>query len=451
MTIAVKPRRYRVMAWSMACALGLPLAAQAQEAAREQQLEQRVAQLEQQLADLKSMIQAQKSAPAPATAAAPVAGAPAAPIQATVLVPTNAYKRTTVKVGGFIKTDFLTSHTDGYLGDQAPGRDLYLPGATPLGGRSANYSDVHAKFSRLYVGVDSLTENNEKIGAYLEWDFFGNSLGNENSTNTYGLTLRHAYAYWGKWLAGQTWTNFMDPNALPESVDFIGPTDGTVFSRQAQIRYTSGGFSVALENPHTTLTPYRGGATQISPDHNLTPDLTARYTWKGDWGFVGVAGLLRQLREDEPAIGPRSTEVGVGGSVMGKWIFGTHDDLRYAGTYGKGIARYLGLANIAADGALDARGNIEARKIWAGYVAWRHAFTEKLRSNLMYAHNGIDNDLLLTGGGANKSTQSVHINLIYSPLAKLDLGAEYTWARREIENGDYGRLQRLQFMAKYSF
>lgn len=446
-------RRYvthrKALALGMACALALPLAAQAQSDTREQQLEQRVAQLEQQLSELKGLIQAQQAAaPAPAATAAPVN--PAAH-EVVLTTPSNAYAQTKVKLGGFIKTDILSTHTDGYLGDQSAARDLYLPGSTPVGGRSSSYSDMHAKFSRFNVGVDSLTDNGDKLGAFVEFDFFGNALGNENATNTYGLTLRHAYAYWNNWLAGQTWSNFMDPNALPEAVDFVGPTDGTVFVRQTQVRYTQGGFSLALENPHTTLTPYQGGSTQITPDHNLSPDLTARYTWKGDWGFFGVAGLLRQLREDDAAIGARSTATGGGVSVMGKWVVGANDDIRYSATVGKGIGRYIGLANITADGMLDANGQIQSRRMWAAYVAWRHAFTEQWRMNVMVARNGIDNDVLLTGAAATDHTESAHINLFYSPLPKLDVGAEYTWARRTLENNTDGKLQRLQFTAKYSF
>ena len=81
--------------------------------------------------------------------------------------------------------------------------------------------------------------------------------------------------YWNNWLAGQTWSNFMDPGSIPEAADFVGPTDGVIFVRQAQIRYTKGGFSVALENPETTLV----GST--SSDRGALPDLTLRYGWKG--------------------------------------------------------------------------------------------------------------------------------------------------------------------------
>ena len=51
--------RHSALPLAMACALVLPLAGHAQDATREQQLEQRVAQLEQQLNELKSLVQAQ--------------------------------------------------------------------------------------------------------------------------------------------------------------------------------------------------------------------------------------------------------------------------------------------------------------------------------------------------------------------------------------------------------
>ena len=175
-------------------------------------------------------------------------------IQAVSITP-GAVPGTTFKVGGFIKADFLVTQTgDGQLADDATGRALYLPGQTPVGGaRSGVDSNAHAKFSRFNLGVDSVTDNGNKMGALVEMDFFGGALGNQNATNTYGVTLRHAYMYWNNWLAGQTWSNFMDPGSIPEAADFVGPTDGVIFVRQAQIRYTKGGFSVALENPETTL------------------------------------------------------------------------------------------------------------------------------------------------------------------------------------------------------
>ena len=293
----------------------------------------------------------------------------------------------------------------------------------------------------------------ENSGVVGERVVFGNALGNQNATNTYGVTLRHAYAYWDGWLAGQTWSNFMDVAALPEAVDFIGPTDGVIFVRQAQVRYTSGGFSVAIENPETTIIP-NGGGGAVASDRGALPDLTVRYGWKGSWGSFGIGGLLRELRIDRNATADVAAidDSSFAGAftVGGKWNIGSSDDLRYQLTVGNGFSRYVGLG-ITGDSMLDADGDLDALGGVAGFVGWRHAFSPKLRSNVVFARSQYDNDDALTGGGVTRNVQSWRVNLLYSPLPKLDIGAELMYGQRELEDGRDGDLTRLQFTTKYSF
>ena len=290
-----------------------------------------------------------------------------------------------------------------------------------------------------------------KTRAYLEFDLFGggmSNLGNQASTNTHGVTLRQAYVTWDKWLAGQTWSNFQDVAALPDAVDFVGPTEGTTFVRQAQVRYTSGPFSVALENPQTLVNGYRSTTRTISDDGSL-PDLTARWTTKGDWGHVSVAGIARQLRHDTATTSASDTGYGV--SVSGKYNLGKSDDVRYMLTAGRGIGRYVAFG-LGADGVLDATGGeLDGIGVLAGFVSWRHVFNPKLRGNLMFSRAQLDNDTDWTGFGVTESAQSVHANLIYSPFPKLDIGAELIWGNREVESGADGDLRRLHTTVKYSF
>ena len=436
------------------------------ETAKEKALEARVAELERQVQLLLStqqqqqgaIVQTQSDVGQVRAAQADLAARPAAtvpagkqPIQVTTVTP-GAAPGTTFKFGGFIKADFLATRTgDGQLADDATGRSLYLPGQTPVAGaggsgkRSGVDYNAHAKFSRFNLGVDHVAENGDKAGALVEMDFFGNSLGNQTATNTYGVTLRHAYMYWNNWLAGQTWSNFMDVASIPEAVDFVGPTDGVIFVRQAQVRYTKGGFSASLENPETTLV----GAA--SSDRGALPDLTVRYGWKGDWGTFGVAGLLRQLKVDNQATGAHATATGGGLTLGGKWAMGDSDSLHYQLTGGQGIARYIGLG-ITGDSAWDAvRDELDPTGVIAGYVGWRHAFTPKLRTNLIYARSDYDNDASITGPLVTKSVQSIRGNVFYTPMPKVDIGAELMYGVREIEDGRKGDISRVQFTTKYSF
>ena len=435
------------LALALCLALAAPGLVLAQNASP-QDLEARIAQLEQMVQGLKSELEAQKAAQAAQPAPAPLP-AGAQPIQATTIMPA-ANAGTKFSFGGFIKLDAMYTNTDGgEIADGSTGRLFYVPGTIPVGAPGADEGtdlDMHAQFSRLWFGADT-DINGHKVKGYLEMDLFGGALGNETSTNTYGVTIRHAYVSWDKWLAGQTWSNFQDVAALPDSVDFVGPTEGTIFVRQAQIRYTNGPWSFSIENPETLVNAHLGTA-KISSDDNYLPDLTARYLHKGSWGHFTVAGLARQLKYETAAFDESETAFAL--SVSGKWTLGANDDIRYMLTGGSGIGRYIGLA-LNNDAVLDSTGDLDNIDVIAGFVGWRHVFSPKLRTNLFYSRAEYDQDTDLTGLGITKGAQSAHVNLIYTPLPKLDLGAELIWGQRELENGDRGELNRLQTHVKYNF
>lgn len=450
--------RRRPLATALLCALLLPGTALA-ETKKEQELEARIAQLEAQVQALLSAQQQQQATLAQTQTqldqvkvaqAAPDDGKPK--IQSSpILVAGNPGGR--FSFGGFVKLDAMLTDTNaGEIADGSAGRMFYLPSAIPVGGVDEAHADIdtHAMFSRFWFASDGEVQGH-KTRAYLEFDLFGggmSNLGNQASTNTHGVTLRQAYVTWDKWLAGQTWSNFQDVAALPDAVDFVGPTEGTTFVRQAQVRYTSGPFSVALENPQTLVNGYRSTTRTISDDGSL-PDLTARWTTKGDWGHVSVAGIACQLRHDTATTSASDTGYGV--SVSGKYNLGKSDDVRYMLTAGRGIGRYVAFG-LGADGVLDAgAGELDGIGVLAGFVSWRHVFNPKLRGNLMFSRAQLDNDTDWTGFGVTESAQSVHANLIYSPFPKLDIGAELIWGNREVESGADGDLRRLHTTVKYSF
>jgi len=453
----IKPARPRLLAAAVLAALTLPGVAFAQ-TAKERELEARVAQLEAMVQQLVTQQQqtdtvvtevrtAQATQPAPA----PAGTGAAAPIQATTITPT-ANPGTKFTVGGMIRTDaMVTKTTDGDIAKGTAGRDFYVPGAIPVGGNAPDtYSDAHLKFSRLWFDASTVLDSGDKLGARVELDFFGGALGNSAATNTYGATLRHAYLTYNNWLVGQTWSNFMDTNALLDAVDFVGPTDGVAFVRQPQLRYTSGPWVVSIESPETTVQPFGGGARVIAGDNSAIPDVIARYTHKGDWGHVSFAGMARQLKY-EPVIGNDNTDTGFGAQVSGLVKLGDSTDIRYQVSGGEGIGRYIGLATVQQDVIADGAGNIDALGGWAGYFGLRQVFTPKVRGNLFYSRSQWDNNVAWTGLGVTRKVHSVHANMIWSPVPKLDFGVEAIWGERTLESGADGELMRLHTMARYSF
>lgn len=420
-----------------------------------QELLDRIAALEAQLNDLKAEVAAGKARQAEqdadiirleekATTPAPL---PAAAVTA------DGFRigSLTGKFGGFIKLDAMASRYDG--GDPANGdavREFYLPGSIPIGGLDeATETDFNARQTRLWLTAEGLV-GGHKVGTRLEMDFqVLPGAGDQRTTSPSNLSLRRAFVTVDNWLLGQEWSNFQNIGVLPESADYIGPSEGTVFVRQAQIRYTHGPFSVSIENPETTVTPFGGGARLVADD-NQVPDLTARYALNGAWGEFQVAGLLRQLRYENPALGVEADATGWGVSGSGKIKVGARDDLRFMITHGEGIGRYVGL-NFTNDAVIDAAGGLEPIGLTAGFAAYRHFWTPSVRSSLIYSFQDVDNDLALTGLGANAAAQSIRGNLVWSPIPSLDIGAEYMVGERELESDATGELQRLQFFAKYGF
>ncbi|KIC57568.1 porin [Brevundimonas nasdae] len=445
-----------LMAGAAAVALmATPSLASAQDQAA---LEARIAQLEAQLNALKSEVVAARTQQAAQqqdiirletrpTAPAPVqqAAAPAAPGEGFRI------GDHTVKFGGFVKVDAYATRYSG--GDPVNGdalREFHIPGSIPIGGVDEDTAtDFNARQTRFWLTTEGMV-GGHKIGTRMEMDFQTlPGAGDQRTTSPANPALRRAFITIDNWLIGQEWTNFQNTAVLPESADFIGAAEGTVFARQVQVRYTRGPFSVSVENPETTVTPFGGGA-RIVADDNSIPDFTTRYAVSRPWGDVQIAGLLRQLKYQNPATNIDSTATGWGLSASTKIKVGAKDDLRLMVTGGEGIGRYVGL-NFSNDAVLNGSGDLDAIGVVAGFAAYRHVWAPGWRSSLIWSAQKVDNDLAFTGLAANRSAQSFHANLIWSPVTAFDVGAELMFADREIETGASGDMTRLILFAKYGF
>ncbi len=356
--------------------------------------------------------------------------------------------QTNYAFGGYVKADAMFS--DDSAGDLAPGSvgtQFYIPATIPVGGDGEGYdADFQARESRINFRADHETAGGDNLAAFIEMDFFLSPGGDERVSNSYNPRLRHAFVKYNEWTFGQTWSTFQDVGALPDQLDFIGPSEGTVFVRQDLIRYQRGDWEFAAENPETTITPFGGGPRIVTDDGSI-PDLVARYTRNLAGGYVKAAALVRRL--DYDIDGQSDTETAYGLSLSGKHQFG-RDDLRWMATFGSGTGRYLGV-NTANDAVLDAAGNLEAIDQFGGFVAFRHFWRPQWRSNFTLSYLSNDNDTGLTGTGVTKDVYSIHANLLYEPVPKLVIGGEIMYAERELESGLDGDLTRFLFSTKYGF
>lgn len=382
------------------------------------------------------------------------------PTVQTAAAPADGFKvgGTTIKIGGFLKTVATFSRwDDGDVAGNSLGRDFYLPQAIPVGGtRESTDSDFSAKQTRLWLNL-STDVSGRTLKGYLETDFQTSpgTQGSERTTNGYNLALRRAWVQFDNLLVGQDWSTFQYVGALPESTDFVGPTEGTVFVRQPLVRYTAKltpalALSVSAENAESA-TISSTSPTLSENDDDRMPDFVARLAYTAPFGELSLAGLFRQLSVDNGTISDKTGAWGV--SAAGKIMFGPdkRHDFRFMATYGDGIGRYVGL-NFAPDAVYDGLpgSTLETVKTFAALAALKLGWTPMLRSTFMagYQNASYPSPAPLT---ANDKAWSLAANLFWSPVKALDLGVEYRHGERELLNGLAGQLNRLEFAAKYNF
>jgi len=453
----------------------------------EAELESRIAKLEAAMAELRASnatVQAQQiaasesartaseaaaSAQSSALAAASKSDATAAKVAALETAPPTEGMRdgnTTIKIGGYLKTVASWSHFgDGAVTTNSLGRDFYLAQTIPIGGKSTTDTDFSAKQSRLWLNFASNVAGHQVKG-YLETDFQVNAEaapsisggGSQRTTNGYTLALRRAYVSIDRVLIGQEWSNFQNTAILPETTDYVGGAEGTVFIRQPQLRYTASlskaaSLSLAVENPESA-TATLGSAALLENGTDHLPDFTARLAMTGKLGELSLAGLVRQVRIE--VAGNDKTQNGYGVSAAGKlWLNATKTaDARVMVTYGRDISRYIGL-NFAPDAVYSpATGKLENVTVFAALAAVHLPLSHQLRANLMGSYQRVDysgNLPVASIATYNQRAFSLAANLFYSPVKNVDLGIEYRHGERQLVSGASGSLDRLEFAAKYGF
>lgn len=356
---------------------------------------------------------------------------------------------TSIKFGGYAKVDAIYD-TNGHDTQFANFSTIPLDGSAADERNGA--FNLHARQSRLNMETRTPTSLGE-MKTFLEIDFFGSARGNPNTTNGEGLQLRQAYGQVGKILAGQTWSNFQDLDAYPESLDYIGPA-GLTFVRQAQIRYTDSfddktTWAVAIESPNADV------LGDASVDASDAPDLTAKLQYKDTFGHVALRGLARKINASD-ATGEEDSDYGWGVGISGKLLAFEKDAFFFQAAYGDGIGHYLfDVATSGPNGNSYLDDEVDTRTAWGGYVAYQHYWSDDWRSNVLAGYTGIDNaDYSGLGVGApdpNETIASGHVNLIWAPNPLYRVGIEYMHGYRETEAGVEGNLDRFQTSFMYLF
>ena len=355
--------------------------------------------------------------------------------------------KTRVTYGGYVKLDATSQRTSGgQLAGNSILRDFLFPSSIPVGGSPSGFdTDFSARQTRFLFKTETDVGTDHKLSSLIELDFNVTEGGNERVTNSFSPRIRHALINYDNWTFGQGWSTFQNVGALPDSLDFIGVTPGTVFDRQPLIRYTNGGLQLAVEQPETVVTAQNGA--MVTPGDDQIPDIVGRYNWTGDWGNFTAAGIVRQLHVSTDDL---MAAWGYGLSLSGKLKVGAKDDLRFMATAGDGLGRYIGL-NIVNDAAIKLDGTLDPIFTWSGFAAYRHVWADNLRSNLAGSYFKADNPVRLTTNQVTDESWNAFVNLIWTPVRPLNVGVELMYAERTLEDGRSGNLQRVQVSTQYNF
>ncbi len=307
---------------------------------------------------------------------------------------------------------------------------------------------------------------NKPYEAKFEFDLFGTG---DEAGQTH-MRIRHMYASWGPFLAGQTNTLFMDGDIAPNSIEYWGPP-GMAWLRNPQIRWTfynGRGFTaaVALEHPSDDIDPGRlrlfdeNIASNIQSDEKL-PDLTAAVRYGGDWGHVRLAGLLRKIGyETRGTVGnePQGHDTGWGVDLTSAIHF-KPVTLKLGAVYGRGIATYMndGGMDLAPAVAVVREGGVitiiprsEAVKLFGMSAFADIQWAKNWSSSIGYSFDKVDNTNFQDPTAFHAGHYAL-VNVLWTPADPVLTGLELQWGKREDKDGNEGHDLRVQYSFKWSF
>jgi hypothetical protein len=264
--------------------------------------------------------------------------------------------------------------------------------------------------------------------------------------------LRHAYTQVKNFLIGQTFSNFMDPDAISDTLDFQGP-NSLVSIRNPQIRYSAKltekatlRFSVEKASSDVAFTTPEFSSQPNSP----TPDFVVTFRQEYEGGHVQFGSLFRDIAAYLPN-GARDSVFGWGLNLAGAHKVYKKDTFTYQAAYGPGIQRYVNdTSGLGIDAAVVSSYEryLRALPTTATYFGYQHWWSEKVRSNVVYGFAQVNNTAYQPGSTFHKSNY-VAGNLIWNVFGSLNVGSEFLYGWVKNKDNSSRNAPRVMFSAKY--
>ena len=134
-------------------------------------------------------------------------------------------------------------------------------------------------------------------------------------------------------------------------------------------------------------------------------------------------------------------------------LWDDRDNLMFQFNYGEGYSHYVNDLNSVdvPDAVFDTTtGQLKTLPVISYYVAVQKWWTSNLRSNFNYSYVDVDNEDFQDDAAYHKTRRAI-ANIIWSPTARVDFGAEFLYGYRENKDSDSANAAQLQLSGTYRY
>ena len=347
-----------------------------------------------------------------------------------------------VKISGFIQPAIYFDNNNVF------NNDVFVTSEIP----TTKITDI--KFKRFHMSANqsrlgfafNFPKATVKTSAFLEGDFLSSSKG----ANTF-FRLRHAYLQHGKFLIGQTWTNFGDVNASPNTLDLEGPNSMPA-SRVPQVRWRTQvnekwNLLLAIEEPRADYTALDSAQSTKSAFPELV--IKPKYEFKnGHWSNSFIYKPI--IYTDKYYSFKKKLDAW---GFTSSLTINIPDNTNVRGRLKKRTINVFGILGNGTQGAVNDFGGLgyeavpkdsttlETLKYYGGYVSFSFVFKKRWSSTYVYSYLHQEKPQI-TDNIFKKSTY-LSGNAVYAANKYLTIGGEILYGAKENYYNTKGSAIRL--------
>src|SRR5712675_249982 len=377
------------------------------------------------------------------------------------------------EVKAYIEFDFSASNTNTILNNNQGSVNGYIP----------RFRQGYAAFGGLLMGQTQGTfTDNDSDPELLDFGGTQGSTGRSRAPQIrytyplpYGMSIAVAAENPSADFSGPFGAFATDTNGIPTASNCAALTQAALTTA------TLTGGVLTTANAATNISNLCSGSSAFfNAAQNLAPDFIARWRIEQPWGHLQAGAVMRDLTLNDGEYLNKSW-LGYGGALSGNFFTWGKDNLTWGVAAGDGTGQMIssmGTGAVATNfggalvgqtfNGLDSRSFFTTnRKLydsavsgtpiftWGARIGYQHWWTPELRSTVDFSiHHSDINTFYIQASGRNSNNKELnlaHANLIWSPVAFVDLGVEGAWGHRVTVGNQKGDAWTLQTSMKFRF